>query len=62
MKYAKVAIGVGALALVGYLVYRKMRDARIAAAHPIQIQPDNKLLQPVKVDASLVTDAVVIPS
>lgn len=60
MKSAKILIGVGALALVGYLVYRKMRDAKIAAAHPIAVLPDAKLLKPITVNPSLVTDAVII--
>lgn len=64
MKKSHVAMAIGAIAVgvAGFIVYKRWKDSQRAAAHPIAILPDSRLLKPVAVDASLVTDAQVIPS
>jgi hypothetical protein len=60
-KQTAMILGALAVGVAGWFVYRRWKDAQRAAAHPIAILPDSKLLKPVAVNPALVTDAVVIP-
>lgn len=56
----KMLLLYAAIGGVAYFAWKKYKAAQLAAAHPIVAQPDAKLIQPLPVNPSLVTDAQIV--